>query len=122
MALGKIEYVWNTEAGYPAYIVKMDNSNGKYRCGYVLIEKDHPLYNVEQEQLPILDIENVIEISRARMKPKTSAYELGFQTGTYDPKDIPKSCRETYKTKEFAIKECEAIARNLKKFKENYIR
>lgn len=49
-------------------------------------------------------------------------YELGFQTGTYDPRDIPEFYRETYKTKEFAIKECEVIAKNLKKFKENYIR
>lgn len=129
-----IEKSWTTESGLSA-VVLMNNIG--FRCGYVGIDEDHPLYRVNYASSDILDSFNVhggltfSDFSK-RLGDK-NLWWFGYDCGHIG--DIPskeyigeykrrvhsdywhmEEKEGTHKSLEYCVQECENLARQLSEY------
>ena len=110
----EIKKEWKTKAGYKAYVLYVNES---HNCGYVVIEKEHSLFQLDYDKIPDIDVHGGITYAGvlSEMNEKTEwtfgfdAAHLGDKTTYSDyPEDI-------FRDTNYMANECESLAKQLKK-------
>ena len=116
-----VEKEWVTKHGMLAFVV-WDSDMG-FRCGYVGITKNHPLYEVNYEKLPF-QCHGGLTFSGFHGLGKDGYWWVGFDCHHYDDIALSENpilrkftsvapTGATHKTLEFCENECEILAEQI---------
>lgn len=105
-----IEREWNTKCGLEAVVITVPHH---HRCGYVMIPKDHGLFEIEYQTIANhVDVHGGLTFSGKLPFVSISSYWFGYDCGhSYDKTFFnPKGIERTLS---FCVDECEELAQQL---------
>ena len=109
----KIEKEWVTKSGLKAAVLFI---HGSHNCGYVIVDKDHPLYEISYQDIPNFEVHGGVTFSGniSDIAPEHKLWAIGFDAAHSGDKTLGIGYPgDTFKDVDYMTKECENLAKQI---------